>query len=584
MKTSTHDLLIGIPAPVLPLVSRRILGQDLDRAALAERLADPDHLYAVATGLPRSQQDLLLDLYEAGGQVDMDTLARALAADMDALRSDLESLGRLGLVYQGGLSGRDPLVLLPSLALVIDTLRSEHARDAASLEWRAAERPGLWAHATMVNALAAFRIRCKAGLEPFKRGREQLDAALSHVMDTPRIYNELVELGCLADKDGFVVPLQRAVNAFVLEGDVRYAVWRFIRSCRMWPGLDFRIFVAIAERALRIDYLERVMSLFILTRDRMDATPPPRTRDLVEEWVSAGVLEKDVTGSWVRFSPAVHAALKTGKAEPAVFAYSDEVVVQPTLDILVPRDFDPVDLVNVGEMADLVQADIVSVYRITKGSVFRALQAGWTDEKLINFLQRISRHSLPDTVRVNITGWCRLHAEAVFIRGTFLVFSGERALLPRGLEEVLPGIYRIPRYSEEEITAILAKKGVMVRDSDEDRDASQDVDWGKAIPLSPQKPQPTKRIVLKEGVYPFGMIVPVPFGPRREMFFEEALKQGRELVVFYPRQGYGELQVRRITPISVFRRAGMPFMEAYCEDTREGEVFDLTRVRAVLRD
>lgn len=584
MKTSTHDFLTGIPAPVVPLVSHRVMGGALDRGALADRLSDPDYLAQVVGHLEGQLKELLLDLYEAGGIIMIESLAQARNENLDVLRSRMEELGRLGLVYQGGLSPREPLILLPSFELVMDSLRMAHVRDARDLAWRAQEREGLWPHITVVNALSTLRIRCKSGMELFKRGKEQLDAMLSHVMDTARIYDELVELGCLAEKDGYVVPVPRAVVALAMEGETRYGIWRFMRSCRFCPGLDYRVFTALGELAMEREYFSRIIRLYVQSKQQPEARCDRALDALVDEWIDVGVLEQDVTERWVRFSPRVYAALKTGRIEGAPQPCSEEVIVQPTMEILVPKDFDPVDLINVGEMADLVQADVVSVYRITKGSIFRALQAGWNEAKLASFLERISRHSLPDAVRVNAAGWCRLHSEAVIIRGTFLVYSGERSLLPRGLEEVLPGIYRVPRFSDDQITSFLAKRGVMVKDTDEERDAAQEINWGRPIPLAPPKPAAATRIVMKEGVYPYGMVAPVPFGPMREMFFEEALRQGRELVVFYPRQGYGELQVRRVTPIAVFRRGGMPFMEAYCEDTKEGEVFDLTKVRAVLRD
>jgi predicted DNA-binding transcriptional regulator YafY len=79
------------------------------------------------------------------------------------------------------------------------------------------------------------------------------------------------------------------------------------------------------------------------------------------------------------------------------------------------------------------------------------------------------------------------------------------------------------------------------------------------------------------------MVMPLPYGPRREMLFEEALNEGKTLIIFYPRQGYGEMQARKISPLFIFRRGGMPFMEAYCDDTGEGEVFDISKVRAIFR-
>jgi hypothetical protein len=122
----------------------------------------------------------------------------------------------------------------------------------------------------------------------------------------------------------------------------------------------------------------------------------------------------------------------------------------------------------------------------------------------------------------------------------------------------------------------------MVRGVESLRESEGDIDWGKSLPLkAPVRSQ--QRSAQKEGVYPFGMIIPLPYGPRREVIFEEALHLGKSMIIFYPRQGYGEIQARKISPIFIFRRGGVPFMEAFCEDTGEGEVFDISKVRALFR-
>jgi hypothetical protein len=47
-------------------------------------------------------QELLLDLYERARPLrDQEILARTLGCTGDALRADLEELGRIGLVFQG---------------------------------------------------------------------------------------------------------------------------------------------------------------------------------------------------------------------------------------------------------------------------------------------------------------------------------------------------------------------------------------------------------------------------------------------------------------------------------------------------
>jgi hypothetical protein len=252
------------------------------------------------------------------------------------------------------------------------------------------------------------------------------------------------------------------------------------------------------------------------------------------------------------------------------------------MEILVPRDFDPVDLLNLGEIADLVQTDMVSIYRVTKKSVSRGLRDGWNAEKIRVFLERVSRHELPDNLRKTIQGWASERPEAHIIRGTFLVLSGADCKASRGLTEVLPGIYRVPENCEEEIAALLDKGDVIVHGADAEKEPEDGVSWGKLLPFQ-FLPKAAWKESRREGIFPFGMVSPLPYGTKGEGVFEKALHDGESVVIFYPRQGYGEIEVKKISPIYVYRKGGIPFVEAFCEDTGEGEVFDITKVRALLK-
>jgi len=155
--------------------------------------------------------------------------------------------------------------------------------------------------------------------------------------------------------------------------------------------------------------------------------------------------------------------------------------------------------------------------------------------------------------------------------------------MSRGLKEVLPGIYRVPDNCEEEVVTLLDKKDVIVRGIDYERENEEGASWGKLIPF--QHVQKTQwKEPRKEGIFPFGMVSPLPYGAKGEGVFEKALSDGRPVVIFYPRQGYGEIEVKKISPIYIYRKGGVPFVEAFCEDTGEGEIFDITKVRAMLKN
>lgn len=148
---------------------------------------------------------------------------------------------------------------------------------------------------------------------------------------------------------------------------------------------------------------------------------------------------------------------------------------------------------------------------------------------------------------------------------------------------MLPGIYRIPGNCEEEVLAQLSKNDVIVRGAILEDESGEGAGWGRMTPVVPQQKSQWKE-ARREGVFPFGMVTPLPYGTKGEGIFEKALHDGRDVVIFYPRQGYGEIQVKRISPLYLFRKDGIPFVEAFCEDTGEGETFDITKVRALLMD
>ncbi|MBN2299380.1 MAG: helicase-associated domain-containing protein, partial [Deltaproteobacteria bacterium] len=273
---------------------------------------------------------------------------------------------------------------------------------------------------------------------------------------------------------------------------------------------------------------------------------------------------------------------QSGRMEVQLLRYSDEVIIQPNMEVLVPKDFDPIDFLNMGEIADVVRTDVVSIYRLTKRSVFRALREGWNAAEIENFLDRVSRHDVPDNVLKTIKGWSSSHAEAHIIKGTFLVFPDARNKVPQGLEEILPGIFRIPEKCDNDIAAFLDKRDVMVRGMDIEAESHGGISWGKLMPIKELSKYQWKS-VRKEGIYPFGMVTPLPYGTRGEVVFEEALHEGRSLIIFYPKQGYGEIQVKKISPIYLYRKGGVPFVEAFCEDTGEGEVFDISKVRGLFK-
>lgn len=581
--TSTHDLISHIPGYMVEILSMHILGKSVDTQKLAEGLSDEDRLREILAGLTDRQRSLLSDLYELGGIVTWEVLTSVYIHGLAELKEDLTFLGGKGFVFQGGLSGRDPIILLPSLYSHLEEMRKRSVVRADEVVWEKPRQVSIWGHVSLLNTLRSSLIRCRSGMEPFKRGWEFLEERLGSMLDLERIYWELVELGCVKEKKGVLCVSQQASSEFAMDGDARYPLWRFIQSCRNHPGLEHRVFSVLLDKAVSRDFVSRSLELFLISRDPEEAGGRQMVDALIELWISLGILQQDSSGMWVRFVDPVYRCLKTGKIEPSQRPYCEEIVLQPNMEILVPGDFDPMDLLNLGEMADLVQTDVMSIYRITKRSISRAMREGWDVEKVRSFLGRISRHEVPDNVCKTIEGWAAMNAEAYILKGTFLFLSGPDCKISRGLKEVLPGIYRVPDNCEEEVAALLDKKDVIVRGIDYERENEEGASWGKLVPFQYVQKVQWKE-PRKEGIFPFGMVSPLPYGAKGEGVFEKALSDGRPVIIFYPRQGYGEIEVKKISPIYIYRKGGVPFVEAFCEDTGEGEIFDITKVRAMLKN
>jgi len=582
--TSTHDLVSRIPSYMVGVISSHLLGDVSDVDTLAEGLSDSNRLKAMIDSLSSAQKDLLIDLYELGGQVDWQVLARIFADKIDALREDLTILGQMGLVFQGGLSHRDPVFILPSLVYLLEELKQGyHYRDKSSLSWDEPVYAGIWGHIAMINAVRSTKIRCRSGLEPFKKGWQLLEDRLSQaVPEYRRVFWELAELGCIGERNGFAVVNQDASMGLAMDGDARYGIWRFLQACRPHTGLDFKVYSTVFDRAVSRISLERSMYMYLIGINENLEDVHSVVQDLIGLWISCGILQEDLSGGYIRFPDSVFSAFKTGNAQAQPNVCSDEVIIQPNMEILVPKDFDSVDHFNIGEISEIIKPDVVSIYRITKTSVFNALRIGWDAKKIEQFLNRISKHAVPENVVKTIELWCISHEEAYIIKGTFLVCKGDKQKCPQGLEEVLPGIFRIPDKCVDDVSSFLDRKGVMIRNMEGDTsDEEPEIDWGKPPPLARIGRSPLK-ISRKSGVYPFGMVTPLPYGSKGEILFEQAMHDGRTLIIFYPRQGYGEIEVKKISPVYMYRKGGTPFVEAFCEDTGEGEVFDISKVRALL--
>ncbi|MCY0901192.1 MAG: helicase-associated domain-containing protein [Firmicutes bacterium] len=81
-------------------------------------------------------------------------------------------------------------------------------------------------------------------------------------------------------------------------------------------------------------------------------------------------------------------------------------IIQPTFEILVPSVADGMFGWDLQALADLVQSEPMRTYVLTRHSLYRGLQAGWTQAKIVEFLHKISAYEVPGSVERTVIGWC----------------------------------------------------------------------------------------------------------------------------------------------------------------------------------
>jgi len=198
--TSTHELIAGIPTQTAGQISRNILGHSSDASGLVTDLNEPAKINAIYEGLTTREKMMVADICISGGEMDWIVFSRIYKDDINKAREVLTGLGRKGMVFQGGLTGRDPIILFPSM---VTRARADiECSSPSDLSFREDRVPETWKHILMINALKTLGLKCRVGLEPFKKGWTQLEEKLDSIMDIRQIYWELSSLGCLKETNG----------------------------------------------------------------------------------------------------------------------------------------------------------------------------------------------------------------------------------------------------------------------------------------------------------------------------------------------------------------------------------------------
>ncbi len=145
-------------------------------------------------------------------------------------------------------------------------------------------------------------------------------------------------------------------------------------------------------------------------------------------------------------------------------------MVQPDFELLVPPDVSGKVRWELCCLADLVVRDQVSIYKLSKDSVRRALENGRTAAGICDFLERHALYGVPDHIRLSIGQWAKPYGKTVFTQVLLLRCTDDEtartvAKLPaasRYVKEMLnERDFLIAAADAKPLAAVLEKAGFM---------------------------------------------------------------------------------------------------------------------------
>ena len=114
-----------------------------------------------------------------------------------------------------------------------------------------------------------------------------------------------------------------------------------------------------------------------------------------------------------------------------------EFIVQPNYEVLVPPGLDPALLWRLEELAVPLKVDRMSIYRLERPSIHRALEGGRKGEEILSFLEHHARGGLPQNVDFTLREWIQAYGRLYLMEATLLRCDDEALA---GTIKSLPGL------------------------------------------------------------------------------------------------------------------------------------------------
>ncbi|RMF33652.1 MAG: hypothetical protein D6759_06675 [Chloroflexi bacterium] len=107
------------------------------------------------------------------------------------------------------------------------------------------------------------------------------------------------------------------------------------------------------------------------------------------------------------------------------------IIVQPNFQILAMDPVSDQTLATLDIFADRISAERAIEYRMSRESVYRGQQQGWSAQRIIAYLEEVSGGKLPQNVVVSLQEWQALHERITLYRRVVLVHAQDPEVLDR---------------------------------------------------------------------------------------------------------------------------------------------------------
>jgi hypothetical protein len=453
---------------------------------LADRLSAPESVRLVIHGLDRTRVDVLAAAQTVAGDPTVDTIIDRFRprADRAVVEGVLGELCRLGVMWPVGgafrlvrpflgvdphLHGRAPLHVEPPAPRLapVDVDIIDQAAGAAAL-------PTVLGMARLIELCSVTPLEVLrsggVGVKEIRRTAKALSADESMV----RLWLALAYHADLVDNDdGAIMPTAGADEWLARTPAQRLVpllmTWWRLPAAPTAPDAHGKPPTALLhayhdmDRQMRHDLVEwfadqppgvaladrRALLALLAWRKPYAYGEADTSTDVVgaitAEAESLGVLAYGGLSTWGR-------ALVSGREDELADAV-ERALPQATGSVRLQADLTAVvtgiPTAELGDLLDLAadagERDTASVWRFSPGSVRRALDAGWTAERLLADLGDVSTHALPQPLVYLVRDVERRHGELTVAAVGCCVLADDRALLTeiaahRGLVALAPRV------------------------------------------------------------------------------------------------------------------------------------------------